>query len=429
MLLRSKKVNTKYKFKVDQDVKVRSFVKRIGLGSFMILLVLFGMLFLPWQQTVQGSGKLIAFDPTERAYEIKATYSGFVKRYHVSENQHVKKGDPLCSIIDQDAMYESRLQQKLVSLDKELEVLEQRAKSLQKERVEREHFCTKGLELLAGRLQQSQTQQKSFQEQQRATKSTLETFQKRLERSKELYSLGLESKQDLESIQNSFIGAKAKYEQAQNALLYEEQNYQNILREKEQFLSTQNTYLEQNAQSTTRMQGEKENLQRSKIDLQTQNERYAGRVISAQKDGVVMRIFQNDQNRLITQGEPLFHFVPDVTKRALLLKISDFHMPLLKKDLPVRIMFNGWPALQVSGWPKIAFGTFGGHIHSLEPISHEEGFYYAYIFEDEEEPWPDSKLLRYGSQATAWVRLENVPIWYQIWRHINATPPNMPSEH
>jgi hypothetical protein len=238
----------------------------------------------------------------------------------------------------------------------------------------------------------------------------------------------LESKQELENVQNSFVDVQAKYQQSQNALQYEQQNYENIVREKEQFFNTQNTRLEQNAQNMTRAQGEKESLERTKVDVQTQDERYAGRVMRAQRDGVVMRIYQSDKNRLIAQGEKLFHFVPDVTQRAVLLKISDFHMPLLKKNLPVRIKFNGWPALQISGWPKIAFGTFGGYIHTLEPISHEQGFYYAYIFEDEKDPWPESNILRYGSQATAWVRLESVPIWYQIWRHINAMPPNMPSE-
>jgi membrane fusion protein, adhesin transport system len=421
-------VNTKYDFRVNQDVTIRDFVKRIGVITSVILLILFSMLFLPWQQTVNGNGTLIAFHPTQRAYEIKATYAGFVNEYHVAENQHVKKGDPLCSIIDQDSEYESRLKQKLYSVEKELEAVAQRVESLQNEKEQIQKFRSNGLKLFEGRLEQSFTKQKSLQEQLRASNSALETLLKRLERAEELYALGLESKQELENIQNIFVDVKAKYEQSQNGLEYEKQNYQNMVREKEQFLNAQNARLEQNAQNITRAKGDVESLERTRVDLQTQNERYAGRVMRAQRDGVVMRIYQSDKNRLIAQGEKLFHFVPDATQRAVLLKISDFHMPLLKKNLPVRIKFNGWPALQISGWPKIAFGTFGGYIHTLEPISHEQGFYYAYIFEDEKEPWPPSDVLRYGSQATAWVRLESVPIWYQIWRHINAMPPNMPSE-
>jgi len=421
-------VSTKYDFRVNQEVTIKAFVKRIGVVSFAILFVLFAMLFLPWEQTVNGNGTLIAFHPTQRAYEIKATYEGFIEEYYVGENQHVKKGDPLCSIIDQDSEYEARLKQKLHSIKKELETVTQRVESLQNEKVQLQEFRSNGLKLFEGRQEQSLTKQKSLQEQLRATKSAFDTLFKRLERVKELYALGLESKQELENVQNNFVNEKSKYQQSENTLEYEEQNYKNIVREKEQFLNTQNTRLEQNVQNITRAKGNLESLERAKVDLQTQNERYAGRVMHAQRDGVVMRIYQSDKNRLIAQGEKLFHFVPDASQRAVLLKISDFHMPLLKEKLPVRIKFNGWPALQISGWPKIAFGTFGGYIHTLEPISHEKGFYYAYIFEDEKEPWPPSDVLRYGSQATAWVRLESVPIWYQIWRHINAMPPNMPSE-
>ena len=58
-------------------------------------------------------------------------------------------------------------------------------------------------------------------------------------------------------------------------------------------------------------------------------------------------------------------------------------------------------------------------------MSYEAGFYYAYIVEDPDEPWPDASKLRQGTQATVWVSLETVPMWYQIWRQINAMPPKM----
>jgi len=100
-------------------------------------------------------------------------------------------------------------------------------------------------------------------------------------------------------------------------------------------------------------------------------------------------------------------------------------MPLLQEGLRVRMMFYGWPALQISGWPAIRFGTFGGIIKKVDPVSYEEGFYYAYITEDPDEPWPSGEKLRLGTQATVWVALETVPVWYQLWRQMNALPPKM----
>ncbi|MFT7859653.1 MAG: hypothetical protein ABXS93_01825, partial [Sulfurimonas sp.] len=162
--------------------------------------------------------------------------------------------------------------------------------------------------------------------------------------------------------------------------------------------------------------------------LQTQNvviQRYKNSEVVAPKDGYIVRLFKNDQNRYIKKGEDILHFSPSVTEKAILLKVSDFNMPLIKEGLPTRIIFYGWPALQISGWPKIKFGSFSGYIEKVEHISHEKGFYYAYVLEDPKEPWPKGEDLRVGTQATVWVRLATVPIWYQLWRLMNALPPQM----
>ena len=107
------------------------------------------------------------------------------------------------------------------------------------------------------------------------------------------------------------------------------------------------------------------------------------------------------------------------------VRLSDFNMPLIKKGLKVRIIFYGWPALQISGWPKISHGTYGGVIHSIEDISHEKGAYYALITEDKEDIWPDKSMLKLGSQASVWVTLGIVPLWYELWRLMMALPPAM----
>ena len=138
-----------------------------------------------------------------------------------------------------------------------------------------------------------------------------------------------------------------------------------------------------------------------------------------------MRILKNDKNTYIKKGDPIVLFSPDVTKSALLFKVSDFNMPLIKEGLSVRIRFHGWPALHIPGWPEIRFGTFGGIIKRVDPVLHEEGVYYAYVVEDPNEPWPSQETLRMGTNATVWTALSVVPIWYELWRKMNAFPPNL----
>jgi len=40
-----------------------------------------------------------------------------------------------------------------------------------------------------------------------------------------------------------------------------------------------------------------------------------------------------------------------------------------------------------------------------------------------DEKWPE--LLRLGSGAKGWVMLNDVPIWYAIWRQMNGFPPSI----
>jgi len=41
----------------------------------------------------------------------------------------------------------------------------------------------------------------------------------------------------------------------------------------------------------------------------------------------------------------------------------------------------------------------------------------------EDEPWPEQ--LRMGSGTKGWVMLDNVAVWYEIWRQLNGFPPSL----
>ena len=43
-----------------------------------------------------------------------------------------------------------------------------------------------------------------------------------------------------------------------------------------------------------------------------------------------------------------------------------------------------------------------------------------------EKPWPDA--LRVGSGAQGMALLNDVPIWYELWRQLNGFPPNFYDE-
>jgi len=109
---------------------------------------------------------------------------------------------------------------------------------------------------------------------------------------------------------------------------------------------------------------------------------------------------------------------------AIRLKVREFNMPLIHKGYEARVMFYGWPSIYISGWPKISYGTYGAEVYSVDGIKYEDDFYYALLVPKGE--WPDKKLLRIGTEATVWVRLSYVPIWYEIWRILLGQPPKLP---
>lgn len=78
----------------------------------VVIFFLFMMVFLiaiPWQQTADGSGKVMAYLPQDRVQNIHATVTGRIKQWFVKEGTFVKKGDPVMELVDIDPNYMARL--------------------------------------------------------------------------------------------------------------------------------------------------------------------------------------------------------------------------------------------------------------------------------------------------------------------------------
>ena len=98
-------------------------------------------------------------------------------------------------------------------------------------------------------------------------------------------------------------------------------------------------------------------------------------------------------------------------------------MPLLPIGEKVRVQFDGWPAIVFSGWPNSSYGTFGAEIVAIENFISPNGKYRVLLAPDEEEyAWPEE--IKIGSGASTLALLEDVPIWYELWRQLNGFPPN-----
>jgi multidrug resistance efflux pump len=414
-----------YQYTVLEKVSLHRFVEKFWHITFVIFLVILAFLFLPWQQTVKGTGIISAYDPTQRPYAVSATINGFIDEFHVEENQFVKKGDLLFTMVDLDRKYSAKLKNIEVKSQEQLQNTQKQILLSEEKKENLKEYLEIGLKVYAQKFAQTEDKIRSLRLKKVSLEKNHEIEKLNFERIALLYKDGIESKRKYDSMENIYIKAKAELDKVDIDIQVEQKNIDIIGKEKEKFLKdTQNKIKSLDASilsSHNRATSIDQDLQRQSMTIS----RYETAEVYAQKDGYIVRLYESDRNKLLKEGEHVIYFAPVVSEKTLLLKVSDFNMPLIKEGLPVRLMFYGWPAMQISGWPAIKFGTFGGKIKKIDSVSYDKGFFYAYVVEDPNEPWPKGDVLKVGTQTTAWVRLETVPIWYQIWRTINGLPPRM----
>lgn len=145
-------------------------------------------------------------------------------------------------------------------------------------------------------------------------------------------------------------------------------------------------------------------------------------VILAPSDGIIQQLLSGNLASNVKKGEMLAIFVPATTTPAAEIYVDGMDAPLIHPGRKVRLEFEGFPAMQFSGWPDFAFGTFGGRVASMDSTSSANGRFRVMVVPTEEEPWPDENILRRGARTKGWVQMNTVPLGYEIWRQFNGFP-------
>ena len=183
------------------------------------------------------------------------------------------------------------------------------------------------------------------------------------------------------------------------------------------------------AKAETEVAKAESELTKAKKDLlaiETKVARQKNQKVYAPFDGFVTRITPNQGSQILKKGDPICVIVPDTADRAVQVWLDGNDAPLVEPGRHVRLQFEGWPAIQFAGWPSVAVGTFGGEIISVDATDDGKGKFRVLIRPDNtDQPWPEQRFLRQGVRANAWVLLERVPLWFEIWRSMNGFPPTI----
>jgi len=147
-------------------------------------------------------------------------------------------------------------------------------------------------------------------------------------------------------------------------------------------------------------------------------------VVVAPWDGFLFKLETFQQGAIVKQGDPLFTLIPETTDRAVEIWLKGNDASWVTTGRHVRLQFEGWPGIQLAGWPSIAVNTFGGQVAVVDSADNGNGQFRILIQPDpSDDPWPSDRFLRQGVRANGLVMLERVPLWFEIWRQLNSFPP------
>ena len=148
--------------------------------------------------------------------------------------------------------------------------------------------------------------------------------------------------------------------------------------------------------------------------------------ITAPSSGRVVNLKKLGLGQLVKEGQNIAYIVPEDQERGVELYLSGVDAPLVENGVSVRLMFEGFPAVPFAGWDWASVGTFGGIVRSVDPVSSENGTktgFRVWVLPNPAEPaWPDEDRLRLGAKANGWLQLNEVPLYYELWRQLNAFP-------
>lgn len=398
--------------------------------STLILFVI--ILFLPWTQNIRSNGFVTTLKPDQRPQSITSVIAGQIEKWYIKEGDQVKRGDTLLKIkeIKDDYFDENLLsrtndqvelkRESILSYQDKVNVLNEQLNLLKDQR----DISLSQTEI---KIQQAKLKVQNDSSAYIAALANYQTSNYQYNRQDSLYRQGLKSLTELEAknlkLQETRayeVEAKNKWLNSKNELNSLKIELMNIALKYE----TDFSKIQSDKFSTISAKLEAEsNL--SKLENQYSNYSYRNGLyyILAPQDGFVRKTISAGIGELIKEGQEILTFMPENYDLAIEMFVEPIDLPLINIHEKVRIQFDGWPAIVFSGWPNTSYGTYGGTIYAVDQNISENGKYRVLVIPDpNDNEWPEE--LRVGSGTSNMLLLNDVPIWYELWRNINGFPPD-----
>lgn len=403
-------------------------------NRFLLAFAIAGIivLFLPWTQNVSGKGYVTTLTPDARPQTIQSPIPGRIEEWLVREGDKVNKGDTILRISEikneyQDPLLAERTRQQrdaksnaVGSYKLKVEALGNQLQALQRER-------NLKLQQAENKLKQARFKVQSDSIDLVAAQTNKEIAQKQFDRTATLQAEGLKSTADVEDYRLKLQETEAKLISQEQKLLGSKNM---VLNASLDISRTRATYDEkiskaQSDRSTASATQFDTEAQVSKLDNASTNYEIRSKLlfITAPQNGYINKAIKAGIGETFKEGEQLVGIMPADYDLAVETFVRPIDLPLINEGESIRVWFDGWPAIVFSGWPDASFGTYGGTVVAVERFISPNGKFRILIAPDPEgEKWP--KNVRAGSGAQTIALLNDVPIWYELWRQLNGFPPD-----
>ncbi|MFK7821071.1 MAG: HlyD family secretion protein [Planctomycetaceae bacterium] len=432
--------------------RIARLIAKILLASLVCAFALAA--FAPWQQSVKGGGSVEAFAPGERQQPIEAAIKGRIIEMGpgIVENAFVRKGDFILEIQDIDPDLMNRLEEQEDALQKSMDFATEQMTANQnhidvilqmKPAINANLASYKSVkeqieEREAAAIEAAGNKVSAMESVLAEAEADFEQIRLDYLRQKTLFEEDIVAEVKFQMAESKWLQAKAKVQKAAQGVTGAENDLKSKIADRTNKLQkaqvdidkTSNELKKQDselAKAKSKLAETQQKFEKARKDLSMMRNKVAqqrSQRVEAPMDGFLTQIKPNSGTQILKPGDLLCVIVPETKDRAVQLWMDGNDAPLIEPGRHVRLQFEGWPAVQFAGWPSVAVGTFGGEVISVDATDNGKGKFRVFVKPDPtDKPWPDTRYLRQGVRTNGWVLLDQVPLWFEIWRSMNGFPP------
>jgi multidrug resistance efflux pump len=393
----------------------RSRVRYWLLGTVVLAII---VLFLPWTQNIRTRGKVTTLRQEHRPQQMNSIIAGRIIKWYVKEGDFVRRGDTIAQLAE---VKDSYLDPKLLERTRDQVIAKQSGVAYYSTKISAIDAQIAAMEqTLALKTRQLKLKVVADSMEAAAAANDHRIAEEQLRRQRIMKDSGLASTLQLEQ----------RIQAVQNTLAKKISAETKFLNTRTDLMQVQQEFFEKLAKARGEKASAGSEIASTQAEIAKLDNQYANYAIRngmyyllAPQDGQVTQAAKSGINEIVKEGEKIAEIIPTQVEHAVEMFVRPFDLPLLSKGQTVRFLFDGYPAIVFSGWPKASYGTFSGKIVAIESSTSDNGMFRILVSPDTTvKPWPIT--LKMGAGAYGIALLNTVPVWYELWRNVNGFPPD-----